>query len=93
MAKQLSISHFTGREKNDLNHFRKRIAQNLQPVLLFCYGNRANCYLHRSYFMQKRRNEQSGAAYDLRMVLDNHDPLNTQTAEIIVKRLIGDKVK
>ena len=93
MAKQISISHFTGREQNDLNHIRKRIAQNLQPVLLFCYGNRVNCYLQRSCFLQKRRNEQNLAAYDLLMILDNHDPLNTQTAEIIVQRLIGDQVK
>lgn len=93
MAKQISISHFTGREQNDLNHIRKRIAQNLQPALLFCYGNRVNCYLQRSCFLQKRRIEQSQAQYDLLMVLDNHDPLPKQTAEIIVQKLIGNQVK
>jgi len=93
MAKQISISHFTGREQNDLNHIRKRIAQNLQPALLFCYGNRVNCYLQRSCFLQKKRNEQSRSVYDLLMVLDNHDPLNTETAESIVQKLIGAQVK
>jgi hypothetical protein len=93
MAKQISISHFTGREQNDLNHIRKRIAQNLQPALLFCYGNRVSCYLQRSCFLQKKRSEQSVAAYDLLMVLDNHDPLNTETAEIIAQKLVGGQVR
>lgn len=93
MAQRISTSHYTGREQNDLHHIRKRIAQNLRPALLFCYGNRVTSYLQRSCFLQKKRKEHIGAAYDLLMVLDNHDPLNPESAEIIVQRLIGDRIK
>jgi len=87
-----SISHLTGKEQNDLRHIAKAINASLQPAMVFCYGSRLSQQIRRSCFLQKRRNENTTAVYDLLVILDDNDVLQESGAATIAQRVTGSFV-
>ena len=70
-----SISHFTGKEQNNLHHITKRIVENIAPENIFCYGSRLIHEINRSCFTHRRKSESYSCMYDLVIIISDGEKL------------------
>lgn len=88
-----SISHFTGKEQNELNHIVKRIVENIAPESIYLYGSRTTDQLSRSFFTDKARREDHRSMYDLVIIIRDDEKLEEEAIRQFAGNIINRYAK
>lgn len=83
-----SISHLTGKEQNDLRHISKRLAENIAPEFIFCYGNRTVVEVARSCFTQSRRTEKFSSIYDIVIIVSDEEKVDDNAILVFAENVL-----